>query len=111
MTKQTITKRSAEESKAAAPKKTKVVRKATKAPGEAAAEERPVSSDRQASVADAIDKAIDSIRAKLTTDELRASISDLVRLIQLRKEMSDDAPKHVTVRWVEEWNQSTSTEE
>jgi hypothetical protein len=57
-------------------------------------------------VASAIDEAIDNIREKLTSEDLRASIGDLVRLIQLRKELSDEAPKQVTVRWVEEWNSS-----
>lgn len=62
-------------------------------------------------VAGAIDHAIDNIRQKLTTDDLRGSISDLVRLIQLRKELIDEGPKQVTVRWVEEWNNSPANEE
>jgi hypothetical protein len=62
-------------------------------------------------LANAIDDAIENIREKLTTDDLRASISDLVRLIQLRKELTDDAPKQVTVRWIEEWKNSPANEE
>jgi hypothetical protein len=62
-------------------------------------------------LATAIDDAIENIREKLTTDDLRASISDLVRLIQLRKELNDEAPKQVTVRWIEEWKNSPANEE
>jgi len=62
-------------------------------------------------LASAIDDAIENIREKLTTDDLRASISDLVRLIQLRKELNDEAPKQVTVRWIEEWKNSPANEE
>ena len=62
-------------------------------------------------LANAIDDAIENIRGKLTTDDLRASISDLVRLIQLRKELTDDSPKQVTVRWIEEWKNSPANEE
>jgi hypothetical protein len=62
-------------------------------------------------LASAIDDAIENIRGKLTTDDLRASISDLVRLIQLRKELNDEAPKQVTVRWIEEWKNSPANEE
>jgi urease gamma subunit len=67
--------------------------------------------DHERRLTNAIDDAIENIRGKLTTDDLRASISDLVRLIQLRKELSDEAPKQVTVRWIEEWKNSPANEE
>jgi hypothetical protein len=67
--------------------------------------------DHERRLASAIDDAIENIREKLTTDDLRASISDLVRLIQLRKELNDEAPKQVTVRWIEEWKNAPANEE
>jgi hypothetical protein len=73
--------------------------------------DRKEKGDHGRRLANAIDDAIENIREKLTTDDLRASISDLVRLIQLRKELTDDAPKQVTVRWIEEWKNSSANEE
>lgn len=67
--------------------------------------------ERLIKIAEAIDGAIENIRGKLTADDLKASVSDLVRLIQLRKELIEDAPKQVTVRWIEEWNNSPANEE
>lgn len=74
-------------------------------------EEQKGKGDHERRLASAIDDAIENIRGKLTTDDLRASISDLVRLIQLRKELSDEAPKQVTVRWIEEWKNSPANDE
>ncbi len=67
--------------------------------------------ERLSEVANAIDEAIENIRGKLAGEDLKPSVSDLVRLIQLRKELTDEAPKQVTVRWVEEWNNSPANEE
>ena len=49
----------------------------------------------------AIDQAIASIQKKLTTDA-KPSVADLVRLLQLKKDLEGDRPKDVTVRWVDE---------
>jgi hypothetical protein len=81
------------------------------ADGEKKEESKGAHDQRLGRVASAIDDAIDNIREKLTSEDLRASVSDLVRLIQLRKELTDDAPRQVTVRWVEEWNSSPANDE
>ncbi|HWE00589.1 MAG TPA: hypothetical protein VG345_16165 [Bryobacteraceae bacterium] len=79
--------------------------------GEKNEESKGAHERRLGRVASAIDEAIDNIRGKLTSEDLRASVSDLVRLIQLRKELTDEAPKQVTVRWIEEWNSSPAKDE
>jgi hypothetical protein len=46
-------------------------------------------------------KAIESIEAKLGTPPMKPTLVDLVRLLQLEKELGEDEPREVRVRWVE----------
>ena len=46
-------------------------------------------------------KAIESIEAKLGTTEMKPTLADLVRLLQIEKELDSDEPREVRVRWVE----------
>lgn len=51
----------------------------------------------------AIDVAIENIRVQLTGEKPRAGVlSDLVKLLQLRKELVGDRPRHISVRWIDE---------
>jgi len=61
---------------------------------------------------DAVDTAIQLIQAKLkTNDGAKGSLTDLVRLLQLRKELEGDRPRQVTARWIEEKDEcKTSTD-
>jgi len=49
-----------------------------------------------------VDQAIGSFEETLDNAVTKLSAGDFVRLIQLRKEISGDAPGNVTVRWVDE---------
>jgi hypothetical protein len=49
----------------------------------------------------AIDNAIGKIQAQLESDEVKASVGDLVRLIQLRNELADEHPVDITARWID----------
>jgi hypothetical protein len=49
-----------------------------------------------------VDRAIVSFRDTLDSAVTKLSVGDFVRLIQLRKEMVDEEPGNVTVRWVDE---------
>jgi hypothetical protein len=57
-----------------------------------------------------VDAAIGNIRGKLRSDDLKGSLADLVRLLQLRQELAVTQPRRVTVRWVDECS-TTSSEE
>jgi hypothetical protein len=46
-------------------------------------------------------KAIESIEAKLGTPEMKPMLADLVRLLQIEKELDADEPREVRVRWIE----------
>jgi hypothetical protein len=49
-----------------------------------------------------IDQAIGKIQAQLNSDQLKPSVTDLVRLIQLRNELAGEHPVDITARWVDE---------
>jgi hypothetical protein len=46
-------------------------------------------------------KAIESIEAKLGTEAMKPTLADLVRLLQIEKELNADEPREVRVRWVD----------
>ncbi len=48
-----------------------------------------------------IEMAIQKIEKKLASDEVKASIGDFIRLLQLQKEFYGDQPRQVTVTWIE----------
>lgn len=58
-----------------------------------------------------VDMAIGNIRNGLRTGDLKGSLSDLVRLLQLRQELTVEQPRQVTVRWIDECQTTPSTEE
>lgn len=49
-----------------------------------------------------VDKAIQNIESKLDTDEVKGSYGDLIRLLQIRKELEAEEPRDVQVKWVED---------
>ena len=58
----------------------------------------------------AIDLAIETMKGQLgPAGTLKGSIGDLVRLLQLRKELEGERPRRVSARWIDEC--PTSTEE
>ena len=57
---------------------------------------------REAQIIAALDKAIGRIQKRLADDEIKGSVADLVRMLQLRNELGATQPTQVTVRWVDE---------
>ncbi len=50
----------------------------------------------------AIDAAIEAMRVQLTGGKQGAgTLTDLVKLLQLRKELDADRPRNITVRWID----------
>jgi hypothetical protein len=64
--------------------------------------------NREAQIVAALDKAIGRIQKRLADDDMKGSVADLVRILQLRNELMAAQPTQVTVRWVDEC-QTTST--
>jgi hypothetical protein len=48
-----------------------------------------------------IDKLLQSIEQRIEKDELKATLGDFIRLLQLQKELEEEQPKEIEVRWVE----------
>ena len=77
----------------------------TEASRDAGGKVRRLTSDE---IATLVDKAIRSFEATLDGAGGKCSVGDLVRLLQLRKEMGGDTTGNVTVRWVEECEKTSS---
>ena len=51
----------------------------------------------------AVDAGIEKVRLHLTGDtKMTGTVADLIRLLQLRKELEGDRPRHITARWIDE---------
>ena len=51
----------------------------------------------------AVSDAIRALKGQLKTGQgLKATVMDLVKLMELRKELEEDRPRHVNVRWIDE---------
>jgi len=48
-----------------------------------------------------VNKLLKSIEQRLEKDELKATLGDFIRLLQLKKELEDEEPREIEVRWVE----------
>lgn len=57
-----------------------------------------------------LDRAIKNILEQADSGDVKGSYSDLVRLVQLRKEMGGSESGQVTVRWVDECQTPASEE-
>lgn len=52
--------------------------------------------------AEAVEKILLNVEKKLKAGSLRASLGDYIKLIQLSKEMKDEAKTEIKVTWIEE---------
>lgn len=64
-------------------------------------EASPTRPARRTSESELVDKVIKKIEEDLTQERLKGSVGDLIRLLQLRKELNEDEPKEIKVSWVE----------
>ncbi len=53
----------------------------------------------------AIDAVVGRLSEKINTDGLK--IGDVVKLLQMRKELAGNRPKYVSIRWVRECDEQT----
>jgi hypothetical protein len=57
----------------------------------------------------AVKKILLSVEKKMAGKELRATLGDYIRLLQLSKEMTAEEPSEITVRWIEDPETPTDT--
>jgi hypothetical protein len=67
-----------------------------------AAEPEIVNDAPDKGIAGTLDEVIEMLQDKLANEELKLSVGDLLRLLNIRKELMDASPRTVTVRWVGE---------
>jgi len=48
-----------------------------------------------------VEEMIQKMRRKLTAKDMKPSVGDLIRLLQLEKELEDEQPREIKVSWVE----------
>ncbi len=48
-----------------------------------------------------IDKLLHSIQKQISGKEMKGTVSDFIRLLQLQKELEEEQPREIEVRWVE----------
>lgn len=57
--------------------------------------------NKAADRAELVEKAIQSIEAKLASSEVKATLGDFIRLLQMQKELQLDQPREIKITWVE----------
>lgn len=48
-----------------------------------------------------VEQVIENIEKKLKSDQLKPSVGDFIRLLQLEKELEEERPREIKVSWVE----------
>lgn len=51
--------------------------------------------------AEVVGELIEKVEQKLGEGEVKATLGDYIRLVQLRKELEEEEPKEIEVRWVD----------
>ena len=59
---------------------------------------------------DVVNKLLEKMEQKLTGEnsEMKVTLADYIRLIQLKKEIEDEEPKEIRVTWVDRESESSS---
>lgn len=65
---------------------------------------------KKINLVEVIDSAIGAIKDKLQGDSVKATVADLIRLLQLRQEMAPGRHQQTKIRagWVNEWQTTQS---
>ena len=85
----------------------RVVSEAGEEVSEGEEKERALRGDVGVAVDVAIASAVAAIQLQATKEGNKSTIADLVRLLQLRKELDGERPRKITARWIEECKPST----
>ena len=60
--------------------------------------------------AQAVKCMLTKIEEKMTGNQMKATLGDYIRLVQLHKELDDESPKEIRVTWVEPAERSAKEE-
>jgi len=101
--------------KSAVKKATKATKKAVRAskpkaaPSEEKAKKKPKGG--RGSKSAFVNKLLDVAEKKVTAEDMKASIGDVIRLLQLQKELEQEEPREITVQWIEREGKKPAAEE
>ena len=56
---------------------------------------------RRRSKTTVVKKILKKVEEKLKSDEVRATLGDYIKLVQLEKELEDEEPREIKVTWIE----------
>src|SRR5512143_554820 len=56
---------------------------------------------RAAGQAQVVKNMLTKLEAKMEEDQMKATLGDYIRLVQLHKELDDESPREIRVTWVE----------
>lgn len=60
--------------------------------------------------AEVVEQLLEKVEQKLGEGEVKATLGDYIRLVQLQKELEDEEPGEITVTWVDPDKTETDTE-
>jgi pantothenate kinase len=63
--------------------------------------DKKTAASRSADRAELVERAIQSIEEKLKSNEVKATLADFIRLLQMQKELQLDQPREIKITWVE----------
>ena len=66
-----------------------------------AARVRATTSKKKSSKSALVKKLLDAAEKKVTAEDVKASIGDVIRLLQLQKELEEEEPREITIQWID----------
>jgi hypothetical protein len=60
--------------------------------------------------AEVVEQIIEKVEQRLGDGEMKATLGDYIRLVQLQKELEEDEPGEITVTWVDPDKTESDTE-
>jgi hypothetical protein len=60
--------------------------------------------------AEVVEQIIEKVEQRLGDGEMKATLGDYIRLVQLQKELDEDEPGEITVTWVDPDKTESDTE-
>jgi hypothetical protein len=58
--------------------------------------------------AEVVEQIIEKVEQKLGEGDVKATVGDYIRLVQLQKELEDEEPGEITVKWVDPESETES---
>lgn len=70
-------------------------------PGDSKPDEDKSPEPEPASTIDILDRAINSIQKRFSSEGMKATVGEFIRLLEVQKQLQADQPKEIKVTWIE----------